>query len=217
MNNCQAGHTTHQTKEVETEVGVLTIFDWEQYAGFKGYCPGQDDVSKTLDLYGVWDKDQGELLKTLLTKGNKEGIFIDVGAHVGYFSRLALNEGYIVHSFEGESEMNRLLEINAKTAVKHDVWFDEKSGKVQGPPLIHVTAMKIDIEGNEKFAIKYFEDVINAGLVDNILMEVSPCFNSGYPKLINDLVAVGYKVKEINGKKFDFDYSFNQKDLWLHL
>lgn len=195
----------------------MVIFDWEKYQNFAGYCPGQDDVSKTLDKYGMWDLDQSNLLEKILMKGDESGIFIDVGAHIGYFSRLALRLGYIVHSFEGESEMSRLLEMNAKKAVRHDMWFDEKTGPVTGPSLIKIKVMKIDIEGSEKFAIHHFHEVIKAGLVENIIMEVSPCFNSGYPELIRELKDIGYKVREINGAHFDFDYSFNQKDLWLHL
>lgn len=214
MNHCAAGHHHHETKRVPTAQGEMTIFDWEKYQGFAGYCPGQDDVSMTLDKYGVWDLEQSEMLE-YLCDSEKEGVVIDVGAHIGYFSRLASNCRRIVYSYEGETEMNRLLAINAPKAAHHNIWFDENCG--ENPSLTKIVVIKIDIEGNERFAINYFKKPIEAGLVDNILMEVSPCFNSGYPILIKYLVDVGYNVKEMDGQEFDYEYNFDQKDLWLHL
>lgn len=217
MNHCSAGHTHHDTKSVPTSEGDVVIFDWEKYQNFSGYCPGQDDVSKTLDMYGCWDKDQSLLLEKILSGNGKDGVFIDVGAHVGYFSRLALRKGYVVHSYEGEDDLVRLLKQNVQGAIVHQVWFDENMEPMKGPKLIKVKVMKIDIEGNERFAINHFRENIEAGNVENILMEVSPCFNDSYPQLIKELATLGYKVKDMLGNNFDFKYNFDQKDLWLHL
>lgn len=216
MNNCQAGHTSHDTKLVPTSEGEMVVFDWEKYEDFNGYCPGQDDVSRTLDKYGVWDLLQSNLLEYILSDKDG-GVFIDVGAHIGWFSRLALRKGYVVHAYEGELEMNRLLAMNARKAIQHDIWFDEHLEPEKTLFDVRVKAMKIDIEGSERFAIQYFHELIIKQMVDNILMEVSPCFNSSYPALIKQLSDIGYTVKEITGRPFDFDYNFNQKDLWLHL
>ena len=42
-NNCQAGHKKHDTLEVDTALGKMTVFDWEKYKDqFNTYCTGQD-------------------------------------------------------------------------------------------------------------------------------------------------------------------------------
>lgn len=212
INNCQAGHTTHDRKSVETSLGSMVIYDWKKYMGFNGYCMGQDDISRTLENTGMWDAAIDARIRAILTEGNKENVFVDVGAHIGYFSMLAIQLGYKVEAYEGDAENYQLLQENAPDAKANFIWFNLhivplKSFKKK------IELIKLDIEGSEQYAIAYFEPFI--ANVNNIIMEVSPTFNDSYPDLIEKLVNYGFKVFELDGTPFDFDYSFPQKDLWL--
>lgn len=217
IDHCQAGHETHDTKKIETSLGEMTIFDWEKYMGFEGYCPGQDDVSKTLEATGVWDVPVEARIRAILHEGDRRNTFIDVGAHIGYFSKIAVQMGYTVKAHEGEKENLRLLKLNVPEAKAIYTWFDSKlvgkkwctSCSLQKK----IELIKMDIEGSEEYAVSYFESCI--GVVKNIIMEVSPVFNGSYPKLVDHLVSLGFAVYELDGTPFNFDYSFDQKDLWF--
>lgn len=216
MNNCQAGHTTHDHIEVKTDVGLMTVYDWKKYMGFKGFCTGQDDVSRTLDEVGFWDVPIKNLILQLLADGERKH-FIDVGSHVGYFSRLASNMGADVMAFEAESESLEILSKNVGLAEIHQIWFDEKTPRATFYPNFKVDVMKLDIEGAEQHAIRHFWQLIENRQVENIIIEVSPTFNDSYPQLLRDIEKQGYHVYELNGEKFNWDFNFNQTNLWLHL
>lgn len=212
MMHCEAGHTKHNRKVVKTTIGDMTIFDWEQYMDFAGYCAGQDGVSQTIDKAGYWDLAVQDRVLEILRHG-KGGLVFDVGCHIGYFSRIALASGYNVKAFDGEDENLELARLNAQGAEFYNVWFDEsvKNDFIGMPE--RVKLMKIDIEGNEQFAIKFFEKYLP--VTENIIMEVSPVFNNSYPALVEKLRGFGFDVFELNGLPFDFNWDFEQKDLWF--
>lgn len=216
MKNCQAKHETHDTKLVNTDIGTMCIYDYEKYMGFAGYCPGQDDISRTLDLYGGWSEDIKRLINKILTSGIKanvevgKGFVIDIGAHIGYFSKIAEWYGYQVLAIDGEDENLRLLKMNVGSNVEMaPVWIDEKISPMSNFGLEY-ELVKIDIEGNEKYGIRLIENLN----VKNIIMEVSPVFNDSYPALIEELKEK-YNVFELSGIPFDNNWNFDQKDLWL--
>lgn len=217
MNLCDAKHQEHDHIKVMTDIGPMMIYDWKKYMGYKGYCTGQDDVSLTLGTVGYWDLPIKNLIMKLLSEVKGEKCFIDVGSHVGYFSKLAENMGAKVFSYEAEGESLDLLSKNAPTAVRTNIWFDEKTRPHYFEEIHHVDVMKIDIEGSERFTIEYFRQLINEGRVQNIIMEVSPTFNGSYPTLIAQLrhSGSGYEVLELDGTPFDYNYNFPQKDLWF--
>ena len=126
MNHCQAGHEPHKRITVPSIQGDFLIYNYKQYMGFNGYCTGQDDVSRTIDLYGKWDEDVYQCILSILETAKPGGVFIDIGCHIGWFSKLVSEKGFIVKSFDGESENLILAEVNAPNAVYTNLWFDEK-------------------------------------------------------------------------------------------
>lgn len=213
INNCQAGHINHDRKTVDTSVGKMLIYDWKQYMGFKGYCMGQDDISKTLENTGVWDAAIDTRIKQILEAGDKRNVVLDVGAHIGYFSRRAVDMGYRVFAYEGDAENFELLKINVPEAKAHFVWFDSNTQSMSVIIPGRIELIKIDLEGSERYAIQSLTHVLN--MTNNIIIEVSPTFNDTYPALIENLVSEGFNVFELDGTPFDFNYDFQQKDLWL--
>lgn len=219
MNLCQANHKVHFHIDTITNLGKMTIYDYKKYMGYKGYCTGQDDVSRSLNMYGTWDTEIKNLIESLLYKVDaRKSVFIDVGAHIGYFSRLAEKRGCgKIISYEAESESLKLLAINAPSAERHTIWFDVNTEPASFDPELEVEIMKIDIEGNEQHAIRYFSELINTKRVKNIIMEVSPAFNDSYPFILASLQERGYTISELNGTPFNFSFNFSQTNLWLHL
>jgi len=221
MNKCQAGHDKHNRKKVNTVLGEMVIYDWENYMNYAGYCTGQDDISRSLDTVGKWDTEVHARMQAILAEGDTANQVIDVGSHIGYFSRLANQMGYTVKAYDADKENLELLKENTEDLPAHTkaklIWFDgdliKKKWCTSCSLQKKIELIKIDIEGNEQYAIAYFESCI--GVVKNIIMEVSPIFNNSYPKLVQDLVNWGFEVFELDGTPFNFDYSFDQKDLWF--
>lgn len=218
---CQFGHRSHKKITVKTILGDMLVYDWELYKDQPGgYCTGQDDVSRTLANIGIWESAITDRVRQMLTASdNKKGMVIDIGCNVGWYSKLASQFGYLVLSIDGNQEHLEVTKKNAPEAEVVEFWFSSELFDTETKPKIQlfnpesIKLIKIDIEGNEQFAVNYFKPYLS--ITDNIIMEVSPIFNNSYPNLIKVLVHEGFKVREINGTPFDFDYTFDQKDLWF--
>lgn len=216
MNNCQAGHVKHSHIEVMTDLGPMVVYDWQKYMGFNGFCTGQDDVSMTLFQIGTWDQPIKDLIERLLYGVYDNGVFVDVGSHVGYFSKLA--QKYLfkdIYAYEAESESVEISKQNVPSAKVHQIWFDENTKKKTFDTNFKVDIMKIDIEGSEQHAIRYFWQLIENQQVEHIIMEVSPVFNSSYPELLKRIKECRYETYELTGEKFNWNFDFPQKNLWM--
>ncbi len=213
LNNCQAGHKKHDRLVVDTSLGKMTVYDHEKYKDqFNTYCTGQDGLSFTLINSGCWEEHYLDLATSILKDGDRENLVIDIGAHIGWYSRMATQLGYKVIAFEGDAENMEVLKLNAPGVDARHAWFEEDmEGVFESDKTIEF--MKLDIEGSEKYAIEYMRDVL--ARTKNILIEVSPIFNGSYPALMKKLQNLGFEILEIDGTRFDFDFDFPQKDLWL--
>ena len=211
--SCNAGHKTHDTKIVPTVLGDMLVYDWEKYKDQPGvYCPGQDDISRTLINGEAWEKHMAPLVNSILAKGDKNKLVIDVGSHIGWYSRMAEQFGYKVEAFDGCEENIKLARLNAPKTEPTLLWFEKNVDSVYESDK-EVEFLKMDIEGNEQYAVEYFMPILP--VTKNILIEVSPTFNDSYPALIEKLKNLGFDVFEIDGTPFNFDFNFLQKDLWL--
>ncbi len=208
---CFFGHEFHESDTVNTRLGDLEVYQWRDFPD-GGYCNYQDDVSHTLRLYGEWEKFESEMFEQLLDSSNKDSYILDVGSHIGWFSRMAENKGFKSIGFDGSLEHRRLFMKNCPNSEFVEMIFDKNlEGKFNRD--IDVAVLKIDIEGAEHYAVKYFWDMLPR--VKNILIEISPVFNDSYPETINSLINLGFKAYEIDKKPFDFNYDFPQKNLIL--
>ena len=211
--NKYCGHKQHETVKTKTLLGEMIVYNYEKYKGQAGtYCPGQDDVSQTLINTGYWEKSLLSRVTDILSQGDKNNLIFDVGSHIGWYSKMAENFGYMVNAYDAIREHLQILKKNAPSSFTLLRSFDEKSVPTCETN-VPVELLKIDIEGSEQHAIRYFEPSLH--LVKNIIMEVSPVFNDSYPELLKKIVLRGFHVMEIDGSEFNFDFSFKQKDLWL--
>ena len=207
---CQAGHKKHDTMKVNTALGEMTVWDYKKYMGFSGYCTGQDAVSQVLDKEDYWELNNFKPTNKILKEGDRNNLVIDIGSHIGWYSKLARNLGYDVISIEADPENLELTKINAPGVDARNIWLDGNTKPLETDRTIEF--VKIDIEGAEEHAISYLKNIITQ--IKNMMMEVSPCFNDSYPALLKDLSHT-LNVEELDGTPFDFNFNFSQKDLIL--
>ena len=211
MNVCEAGHRKHIRTQTSTAQGPFWVWDWDTYSGYRGYCTGQDDVSRTLLLYGKWEEQEGDRMRAILRPGD---VFLDFGAHIGWFSIMAANRGAVVHAYEGDAENLDLLRINARLhnvasqVTAHALWVGEGTKTEDlhlpsGP----IRLVKIDLEGNEQYAVGALLPALDR--IEHIAMEVSPCFNDSYPDIVAVLEAHGFQTWR-QGRPFDGCWKFHQ-------
>lgn len=207
MNICQAGHKGHIHKQTHTEQGPFWVWDWDTYEGFRGYCTGQDDVSRTLLNIGTWEAEELHRIRRMLDPGDT---YLDFGAHIGWFAIAAAERGANVYTYEGDAENLDLLRLNSRLhhveerITSEAIWIDGEAKPTipDGP----IKLVKIDLEGNEQHAI----NCLPLERVENIVMEVSPCFNGSYPGLVSKLQSAGLKVEDWDG-----NWDFHQRNFWL--
>lgn len=194
IDTCQ--HGEHDTVDAPLVPFPFTCFPAETYRDTEGWCAGDDDVSRTLLLYGQWEREATALVLPVLDGG---GLVLDVGCHIGWYAIQAARAGHATLCVAADPEHLRVLGINAERNDVADLvvgclgWIDADTRPV--PPLpdgLRVTLAKVDIEGNDVHAITALWPLIAAGLVDHILCEVSPVFSPGYPEMVDRLLAAGY-------------------------
>lgn len=214
-NLCQANHNEHDTLLVDTAHGKMYVYDYDKYKGFNGYCTGQDDVSRTLQNTGQWERSETKIIEELLKTGNKENIVIDFGAHVGWFTILAAKLGYDVVAFEGEPESANTLyrnavlnEIKNRVSIRNE-WIGGLNSEISD---CDVELVKCDIEGNEQHAVRMIKSLLENKRIKNIVMEISPTFNDTYPAIVEFIKSCGYKAYDIEnlGQEFNDVWDFPQ-------
>lgn len=212
--HCAAEHEKHQSATIETNIGIMEIYDWreyfitvdgnETYPEFDGYCPGQDIISYSIERQGAWDKGQTLLTQRLFNElqGKHGGIVLDFGSHIGYYSLLAALKGYTVASIDGSREN---LELLAKSADYNKVqdkispylaWLD-KDAPVLSAHEESVHLLKVDVEGAEKYVVQMCSELFKAKKIKYAIIEISPVFNISYPYLVENIANCGYKVYQI--------------------
>lgn len=196
---CEAGHGEHLTLPVEVRAGGaalhLDVFDWRTYEGTVGYCSGDDEVSRSIEVNGLWEPIETDLVAGLVDSGD---VVVDFGCHVGWFSCLAAREGASVLAVDADTEHLRVLKENARLNSKRPGlitpvrgWIGEDSLDLPLPPS-RIRFVKMDLEGNEDQAIRIIAPLLDLGIIDFVLMEVSPIFRPHYPETLHRVFSAGY-------------------------
>ncbi len=215
VDECQAGHKTHDTKVVDTALGPFTIWDWRKYAGFAGYCTGQDDVSMTLDLYGIWEPYDWRRAQRYI--GNREGWALDFGSHIGWYAVMFARAGLDVLAVDMVEANCELLELNARNlgvTVAIEVWKTWVED-MEPLPAHDVVLIKSDVEGAERDVITVCVQVI-ADSHPTLLLECSPEFDTYYPTMIDALIKLGYSADWEGAPITGSTLGDTQKNIWFH-
>lgn len=201
---CDAGHERHNRKVVPVHAegfkDNMTIFKAVKYRNTHGYCPGDDDVSRTLTLYGIWEPIETSFFIEALQSSN--GLVIDFGTQLGWYSMLSTAYGHDVLAVEGVAEHEEMTRINCagRTGSLYQTqhWLNERTPTLSAENCPHVCIVKIDVEGAEQHALRCISELLEADLIDNVLMEVSPVFNDSYPPLVERLLRLNFEATALN-------------------
>jgi hypothetical protein len=223
---CERGCTEHRTKRAIVElfgqtrygdyppipedlwdVFFIDVFDIEAQGDGDGYCPSADAVSWNLDQFRIWEPVETITLLRCMQE-LPEAVFVDIGAHIGYYSLLALRRGIPTLAIEADLDISRILIDNMKDyeygavregRVGSGFAFDWSTLSTPGsdhPDLI----VKIDVEGAERDAVALLGGPIKAGRVKYALIEISPRFGPGYDALVTRMIDRGYRCFEMPPK-----------------
>jgi hypothetical protein len=220
---CREGHTEHATRPVVVDLSqphgyhdlplvperfhrrfTMHIYDWRQYRKAKRYCPGHDAVSETIDQHGIWEPAETILTLAACAGADPNGWVYDYGAQIGWFSALAASSEHAnVVAYDADKQNLRLV-LDTERVNKWR-WIhvhNERIGPDSEPisALLRVTLLKIDVEGAERDVLRVRWPQITAGLVDHLLVEISPVFADYYPDLVCDLLDVGYRCWQVPEK-----------------
>tara|TARA_Y100000991_G_C21973257_1_gene350715 strand:- start:3082 stop:3825 length:744 start_codon:yes stop_codon:yes gene_type:complete len=184
------------------------VFNYEYYKSkyddqkFTDESVGLDIISFCIENDKCWEPFQTEITKEILNE-NKDGLFIDVGCQLGYYSSLSslLNIktisidfcDYFLDLFRQTIETNNLKNI---TIINQEVNEDFKLFDYVNDNDI-ITLIKIDIEGSEKFLIESIKEKLSKNLIKNIIIEISPKINNSYIELCKLLYKNGYLIYDI--------------------
>ncbi len=218
---CAAGHRAHDIRSLHIELGesipdwptvphsfrhsfTIDVFDADRYSGTTGYCPGDGELPRSLFAHSMWEAFESVLVLAILAQ--KPGLVLDFGANVGWFSILALLSGCPVEAVEADPDFAVLLRTNLTRAALdgwtiHHAWVGADTPPVS--ELRPVRMVKADVEGNEPYVVQLIEPLLAAGLVDYLLLEVSPCFGSVH--WLTTLTGHGYVGYRIPDKGFDVE------------
>lgn len=192
-----AGKTGYQDlTPIPFELGFpFLVWDTDEHPVDGGlYCPARDAVSETILSHGVWEPRETTVAAHWFAQGKP---FVDMGAQLGWFSIVAALHGCEVHAVEADQDNLTLLEGTFDLNDVSDlltVHADRVGPGFDELPEMEVGFVKIDLEGAEDQAVRVLWPSIRAGLVDAILMEVSPVFDDYYPGLVNKLINQGYEA-----------------------
>lgn len=240
MNICAAGHATHETVwrhvSLRGQSGVheyppipehlarefwLKLYDHDQYKGFPGYCPGQDDVCLGLQCNGIWEGYETMVALAILHEGDRNHLVIDVGAQLGYYTMLAASSGYTVLAVEGHEESLHHLQESAERNGWGDLvepvpmWLDASTAPAAWAG--EVLLLKADIEGAEQHAVRWCRELFLERRLQYALLEISPCFNGSYPELVEWIIGCGYDAYMLPSKPEPYVRDSWAGDMWRAL
>jgi hypothetical protein len=178
----------------------------------------RDIVTRHVTGFGCWEPFETEIVMEILATGDREGIVLDVGAQLGYYSIIAARYGYDVLAFEYDEEvLARLTEsarINGladRIEARRAFVGNRTDGIQKGGQRVtldsldlnrRVRLLKVDVEGFDPNVIDGAERLFRDRMVDFAIVEVSPKFAnrtpfSRYVEMTQFIVSQGYRVFDI--------------------
>lgn len=183
------------------------------------YDPGLDSVTDSLVLQGVWEAQESTAAVDILAR--TEGIVLDFGAHVGWYSVLAGLAGHQVVAIDSDPLCLRAVRCNADRysldieTVLRDVDDDSPVLAVDTP----VALWKCDIEGQECNAVRMSDHLFRSRSVAFALIEVSPIFTGDgrstcdYVDLLGRMMAYGYDCYRVPPKGWEHNDAYREDPL----
>ena len=186
----------------------MLIWDPEEHPVDGGaYCPAHDAVSATIYEHKVWEPRETVLALDVFAS-KTPGVFLDLGAQLGWFTLLAASWERDVIAVEADNDNASMLQ----ESLNGNGWDDlvevhvKRIGRDPMPTDVNIAGFdvclaKLDLEGAEREAIAELGPLIEEGRIANMLIEVSPVFDDYYPNLLAQLVASGFDAHRLPPKQ----------------
>ena len=174
----------------------LNIYDYSDYLYVPRdtWCPADDIISEQIDKKGHWEEYETALISDILKQPRRFNKVYDFGSQVGWYSMLALLNGFDVNSFEIDEESATMLldsaHLNGLTHLEVHKGSIDSDSRVRPADKIHF--LKCDVEGQEPEAFRIMKDSFVNGDVDYAVFEITPVFHDRYPALIKNIQDCGY-------------------------
>lgn len=180
-------------KFLENKTILVKVYDYDQH---KEGEKGRDIICKCLENDRVWEPFQTEITTEILK--SMDGIFVDIGCHIGYYSILASLLGKKSLSFDLDYDYLNLFESTKDLNNLNNIRiFNQKvDKKINTKNIIgdqKISLLKIDTEGLELEIVTKFLDF----QIPYIIAEISPKFNNTYPNLCKKMMYLNYKIYDI--------------------
>lgn len=185
-----AHHDTHRMEVIDVCLADHLVDDvpridlgWHQpvYLGdsVEGYCPADQEVSRSISSQGVWEG-FGSCLAAQLLHCDRATV-VDFGANVGWYTNLAGAFGHDVLAVDAD--------IENIAAIEAGWWTNDWTGELAACrgwigqacdvlPAAPIRLVKADIEGAEASAVAVLLASLTEGSIDFMLMEVTPMMGS---------------------------------------
>lgn len=174
-----------------------------------GYCPACDTLFLSLGISGAWEAFDTALFSDILDRGD-EGVVLDFGANIGWYSVLAAKMGYPVLAVEADLEISKALEANIEANSVSDFvqvvngFVDDKTPMlpVDGAPRVRI--LKSDVEGLEGEVLRVCMNLFDAGMVDYAIIELTPVFSNwdSTKARVDEVMELGYELRIVPDKGF---------------
>lgn len=152
-------------------------------------------VSESIINMGIWEPWETMFLSSAFAAADDSTVFIDLGAHIGWFSALAASWGMWWYAYEYDHHLMRHLRWLAKRTkgTVTQCWIDDNwvFGYVYD---VSQLIVKMDLEGNEECAVRALWPYFAGRTITHCMMEISPVFNDSYPMICSDLIGLGYEA-----------------------
>lgn len=188
------------------------VFDIEVYDDME--ADGDWAVSDAIQQLGVWEPVETAVLSSAFA-GNPDSTFVDIGCHVGWYSVIARQWGLPVYAIDANVRNFRMLMQRLDMGIDGEMAWIAKGWTPFITAWPEPCIVKMDIEGNERYAVDAMWDLFDVGSVTHCLMEVSPVFNGSYPALLTRLIDVGYECWVLP-PKCEHPLPMDDTNRWLH-
>lgn len=230
---CQLGHESHRFSLVPVDLrkSHLHVPDFPEIkdeitfhmpAGTQatlnltepGYCPERGEVSRSIRAQGTWEGFDTALVVQILR--NRPGLVIDFGANLGWYTYIAGRLGHHVLSVEADAVIAEQLTNGINYNEIENWWLargwigpDTPELPVEGAP--HVALIKSDMEGAEPEMFRVCDQLLEDGLVDYVLFELTPGW-ADYEPSVERVKSYGYELYIVPDKGYN-TASFSQDPL----
>lgn len=232
MTDCERTHSDgHKTLDIEIHMlgkhhGLLDmpgtkkdhemkflfrVFDFKLYRGTQGYCPADDEVSFSIYTQGVWEAFETAVFIDILKGSHEEGLVVDIGANIGWYSNIARLLGNEVEAIECDLQILPLLRHNLGDPNISPVQITAATPTRSAEE--DIAFFKVDIEGKEEQAFRVFEDYFIKQKVKYAMFEISPVFNDSYFELVPQIIKCGYVPFLVPHKGYEYMDEYENEPL----